>query len=266
MGKRTFHLVDETSNKFWQVWTAGNELHTRYGRIGTDGKSTAKVLGTSELAQAAMGKLISEKVGKGYVEVDEVEARTAAKKPIARVAAAPPPAKMDEEAFWDILSRLNWKKQGDDEKVLAPAVKVLSQMSKSDIEQFEILMAQKLFALDTREHARAVYKGEIDPDDGDQYISADDFLYTRCVMLVNGREAYENAVKDPTTMPQACEFEAILYLGTKAYELKTGEELVVRTPVSYESFSNEEGWRPTAQTKSGWTNSERVPPGNRRPG
>lgn len=266
MAIRTFHLVDDTSNKFWQVWTAGSELHTRYGRIGTDGKTTVKVLSTPDAANAAMGKLVSEKVAKGYVEVDEVEARTAAKKPVARLAAAPPPAKMDEEGFWDILSRLNWKKQGDDEKVTAPAVKVLSQMSKSDIEQFAILMAQKLFALDTREHARAVYKGEVDPDDGDQYISADDFLYRRCVMLVNGRETYENAVKDPTTMLREMEFESILYLARHAYERKTGEELDVVTPVSYESFSNEEGWKPTAQTKSGWTNSERVPPGNRRPG
>ena len=127
-------------------------------------------------------------------------------------------------------------------------------------------MAQKLFALDTREHARAVYKGEIDPDDGDQYISADDFLYSRCVMIVNGREAYENAVKDPTLMPQGSEFEAVLSLAQNACELKTGEDLDVTTPVSYESFSNVEGWKPTSSTKQGWATSDGVPPMNRRAG
>jgi hypothetical protein len=172
---------------------------------------------------------------------------------------------MDEDGFWDILSRLDWKKQGDDDEVLAPAVRALSQMSVADIAHFEVMMAQKLFALDTREHARAVYKGQIDPDDGDRYISADDFLYSRCVMIVNGRQAYEDAVRDPTLMPQESEFEAVLYLAVNAHRIKTGEDLDVSTPVSYESFSNTAGWKPTAETKPGWTTSDRVPPGNRRP-
>jgi hypothetical protein len=213
-----------------------------------------------------MARLIAEKTGKGYVEVSAAEAKAAPKKPMVRAALRPPPTKMDEDGFWDILSRLNWKKQGDDDEVMAPAVKALSQMSVADIELFAVMLAQKLFALDTREHARAVYKGEIDPDDGDQYISADDFLYARCVMIVNGREAYEEAVKDPTRMPQNCEFEAVLSLAQQAHALKTGEELAVVDAVSYESFSNEPGWRPTEKTKPGWTTSDRVPPMNRRPG
>lgn len=265
MAKRRFHLVDDESNKFWEVWTASSELHTHYGRIGTDGKVTLKKLASADAAKGAMTKLVAEKLRKGYVEVSAAAAKAAPKKPIARAAPRPPPEKMDEEGFWDILSRLDWKKQGDDEKVLAPAVKALAQMSVADIGQFEVMMAQKLFALDTREHARAVYKGEIDPDDGDQYISADDFLYSRCVMIVNGREAYENAVKDPTLMPQGSEFEAVLSLAQNACELKTGEELDVTTPVSYESFSNAEGWKPTTATKQGWATSDGIPPMNRRP-
>lgn len=265
MAKRTFHLVDADSNKFWGTWIDGNVLHTQYGRIGTAGKTTSKLFGTSKIAHVAMAKIVAEKVSKGYVEVTEAEARDAPKKAVVRPPPAPLPSKIDEEGFWDILSRLNWKKQGDDEKVLEPALKALSQMSKQDIAQFDVLMAQKLFALDTREHARAVYKGEVDPDDGDQYISADDFLYSRCVMLVNGREAYEAAVKDPTLMPQGSEFEAILYLAREAYQLKTGEELDVDAPVSYESFSNKEGWAPTAATKAGKATDPGIPPLNRRP-
>ena len=142
----------------------------------------------------------------------------------------------------------------------------LKEGHAEDIERFEASMTKKLFALDTREHAHAVYKGEIDPDDGDQYISADHFLYSRCVMLVSGRDAYEAAVTNPTLMPQGCEFEAVLSISQQAHQIKTGEELDATTPESYESFSNEAGWQPTAKTKKGWTSSANVPPGNRRPG
>ena len=109
-------------------------------------------------------------------------------------------------------------------------------------------------------------KGEVDPDDGDQYISADDFLYSRCVMLVNGRKKYEAVLKNPTGMARGSEFEAVLSLARDAHELKTGEELDVTALVSYESFSNKAGWKPNAKTKRGWTTSAKVPPLNRRPG
>lgn len=111
-----------------------------------------------------------------------------------------------------------------------------------------------------------VYLGEIDPDDGEQYASADDFLYSRCVVVANGKEFYESVVRDPQKAPQGLEFEALLYLARAAYEEKTGEEYDHATPLSWESFSNTEGWKPTATSKAGTFTSGAVPPGNRRPG
>jgi hypothetical protein len=67
-------------------------------------------------------------------------------------------------------------------------------------------------------------------------------------------------------MARGTEFEAVLSLARDAYELKTGEELDVTAPVSYESFSNKAGWKPNARTKRGWATSGKVPPLNRRPG
>jgi hypothetical protein len=61
------------------------------------------------------------------------------------------------------------------------------------------------------------------------------------------------------------EFESLLYLPTMAHEKKTGEELDGTTPVSYESFSNTEGWKPTARTRPGKFTGQHIPPGNRRP-
>lgn len=172
---------------------------------------------------------------------------------------------MNEASFWSIIGLFDWKQSGDDDAVLEPAVKALSALSVEDIYRFDDLLTEKLYALDTREVARAVYRGEVDPDDGDEYISADDFLYSRCVVVANGREYYESVLADPSKAPQGMEFEALLSLANQAYEAKTGEEYDHASPLSYESFSNAEGWQPTAQTKPGSFTGPGIPPGNRRP-
>ena len=173
---------------------------------------------------------------------------------------------MNETLFWELIALLDWEKTDGDDLVLRPAVVALSQLDVDDIFAFDDLLAEKLYTLDTREVCRAVYLGEIDPDDGEQYVSADDFLYSRCVVVANGKELYESVVRDPEKAPRGLEFEALLYLAQAAYEEKTGEEYDHATPLSWESFSNEEGWRPTATSKAGTFTSAAVPPGNRRPG
>ena len=66
--KRYFEFIEGTSSKFWEVWTSGNELTTRWGRIGTDGQTKTKTFATPEKAQAEHDKLVAEKLGKGYEE------------------------------------------------------------------------------------------------------------------------------------------------------------------------------------------------------
>ncbi len=178
-----------------------------------------------------------------------------------------PAMSMSEETFWGILERLDWRKTGDDEAVLEPAVIALSALSEADVTKFEDFLAEKLFALDTREHARFLYLGQVDPDDGDQYISPDQFLYQRCAVVANGRACFESALKKPTEMTafQDIEFESLLSLGQAAYLRKTGKELDHVTPLSCESFSNKAGWRPTPRTKPGRFTGTGVPLGNRRP-
>ncbi len=69
MNKRMFEQVDEASSKFWEVWRDGNEVHTRYGKIGTAGKKTVKDEGTLAAAKKLLDRLVTEKTKKGYVEV-----------------------------------------------------------------------------------------------------------------------------------------------------------------------------------------------------
>jgi predicted DNA-binding WGR domain protein len=85
--KRRFELVDDKSRKFWEIWTAGAEVHTAYGRIGTAGQSTVKDEGSDAAAAKLAEKLVREKTKKGYVEVGAAPATKAAEAdPLARLA------------------------------------------------------------------------------------------------------------------------------------------------------------------------------------
>jgi hypothetical protein len=172
---------------------------------------------------------------------------------------------MNENEFWEIIALFDWEQTGDDDAVLEPATNALAAMSTAAICAFDDLLSERLHALDTRAHCKACYEGELDPDDGDDYISADDFLYSRCVVVANGREFFEAVLANPAEMPQGMEFESILYLAGNAFEQKTGDEYDHVTAVSHESFQNAEGWAPTPSTRPGKFTADDIPPGNRRP-
>ena len=52
-GVRRFELVEGTSSKFWEVWVTGNEMTTRWGRIGTEGQTKAKPFADEAAARKA---------------------------------------------------------------------------------------------------------------------------------------------------------------------------------------------------------------------
>ncbi|MDO4761054.1 MAG: DUF4240 domain-containing protein [Corynebacterium sp.] len=173
---------------------------------------------------------------------------------------------MTETEFWELIDSFDWEHSGDDEAVVAPAVETLAGKTIDEINAFTDHLSRLLFNLDTREHARYAYLGEADPDNGEDYISADDFLYTRCVVVANGEKYYKKVLANPQHMPQDLEFEHLLYVAADAYERKTGEDYdYYCTQWDRESFSNVEGWAPNTNTTPGSATGKHVPPGNRRP-
>lgn len=84
--KRYFEFVEGTSSKFWEIWREGQNVYTRYGKIGASGQVTVKDEGSEEKAQKLHDKLVKEKTGKGYLE------KTAGGAAPAPAAAAPAPA------------------------------------------------------------------------------------------------------------------------------------------------------------------------------
>ena len=97
MAKRYFEFSEGTSNKFWEVWVDGNQVLTRYGKIGAGGQTTVKDEGSPAGAQKLHDKLVGEKTKKGYQEKGGGDAAPAAaaaapvKKVATKVVAAPTP-------------------------------------------------------------------------------------------------------------------------------------------------------------------------------
>jgi hypothetical protein len=143
-----------------------------------------------------------------------------------------PKKMMSEATFWSIIGLLDWKHQAAESKIA--------------IRQFEERLAFLLYQLDTKAHASNIGADSYNPESN--YVSADDFLYARCVVVANGREFYKAVLHDPSKMPKDMEFEALLSIASAAYELKTGEDFDYGTGCSYESFSNVAGWKQESKT------------------
>jgi len=146
---------------------------------------------------------------------------------------------MSEAAFWAIIEKLDWSKGEDDDAILAPAVQVLSAYTVRDIERFQDILAEKLFQLDKQAYAEQIGTYAYG---GDRNFSVDIFLYARACVIANGKDFYYNVLSNPSKMPKEFTFEPLLYLAGLAYQKKTGTEWKYLPEVSYETYSNREGW------------------------
>ena len=120
-------------------------------------------------------------------------------------------------------------------EVLTPAVEALAQHPASHIYLFEDILAEKLYALDTKAHARAAY-----PKDS---FSEDGFLYVRAAVVAQGKEKYKQILQGPAQINPDEDFEPLLSLAALAYEQKTGSEFDYPSPTSYETYANEASWQ-----------------------
>ena len=148
---------------------------------------------------------------------------------------------MTEAKFWAIIAMLNWAATGDDDAVIAPAVAELAKYEVEEIYEFDNILAEKLYALDTIAHAEQI--GGEDAYREGEYFSPDLFLYSRCVVVANGEELYTRVLENPAAFPEFLEFESLLYIARKACERKTGLDYDHATEPSYETYSNVDGWQ-----------------------
>ena len=188
-----------------------NRLSVRFGKVGTGGRETVKEFESNSLAEREATKLIAEKTRKGYKELSEGE--TIPEKQASVYHA------MCEEVFWEAITLFNWKKEGDDEAVMKPAIKFLASFPEEDIFKFDDIMARKLYDIDGKAWGKNVEAA------CDGYLSSDFFLYVRCCVVANGKEFYETVLKNSDQMPGDLEFESLLYLPATAWSKKTKKEV-----------------------------------------
>lgn len=146
-------------------------------------------------------------------------------------------ASLTTNDFWDIIEQLDWSKEGDDTAVVEPVIQILEKRPLAHIYRFANILSEKLWYLDTKNHAQVFLD---DPEEG--YLSVDDFLYTRCAVVANGRDFYQNVLNNPSEMPKDLTFEPLLYVTLHAYKRKTGKEFMFIPTHNYETYSNKGAW------------------------
>jgi hypothetical protein len=139
--------------------------------------------------------------------------------------------------FWHIISLFDWSQEESDE-IMAAAIKKLAGMPIVNIYLFADKLSERLYQLDTRLHGEAYLKNE-----GDDYLSVDDFLYIRCAVVAEGKTYFDKVLQNPSEFPADISFEPLLSLPHHAYELKTGRAFGYHPTVSYETYSNKKAWQ-----------------------
>lgn len=143
---------------------------------------------------------------------------------------------MGAAEFWELIAMLDWSKSNNSQ-IIEPLVEELSKMPIAKIYQFYDILSEKLWQLDTELYADAMMREE-----EDAYFSADEFLYARCCVVANGKDAYDGVINEPKKFPTNLSFETLLYVAARAYERKTGKKFNSTPAYNFETGSNKQGW------------------------
>jgi hypothetical protein len=143
-----------------------------------------------------------------------------------------------EADFWNAINVLDWSNEEDDSQVVVPLINYLAQQPLAHLYRFSDILSEKLWQLDTRAHAKVF----LDDPEEEGYLSVDDFLYTRCAVVANGKDYYEKVLNNPHLMPPDLTFEPLLYITLKAYKQKTNKHFINASAFNYETYSNKKGW------------------------
>lgn len=61
---------------------------------------------------------------------------------------------VDDRAFWELISRLDWAHTGEDDPVVEPVIRALASLPPDEIVASQEILANRLYALDGRRWAR----------------------------------------------------------------------------------------------------------------
>jgi Protein of unknown function (DUF4240) len=120
---------------------------------------------------------------------------------------------MNIDEFWNIVG------SADKDTI----IRRLSKLSQQDIIDFECLLRERIIECDNYDLIAAlkIISGGV---------SDDSYLYLRCWLIGKGRRIFESALRQADSISDALgdaevpDFEGLLYVATKAYEIKTGKK------------------------------------------
>jgi len=147
---------------------------------------------------------------------------------------------LSEADFWALIDLLNWDQSGNDDAVIEPVVATLGKAPLRHIYDFKDMLSQKLYWLDTADHAQQIGEGAFDKGQDD--FSADGFLFARCCAVANGKQAYEAILQNSLLMPKDKLFPPLLRIANEAHRRANGGVLRYVSVYSVETFSNRKGW------------------------
>ena len=147
------------------------------------------------------------------------------------------PDLLEEDQFWEIISRLDWSKEKEEE-MIEPAITELAKRPVHFIYLFQDILAKKLFALDQKKYALHIGDAAWQTN---KYYSVDNFLYARCCVAANGKQLYQEVIEQPNEMPKDLTFEPLLWIARRAYRQKTDKKFDYHPIPFYETYSNKEG-------------------------
>ena len=124
---------------------------------------------------------------------------------------------MSDSVFFQFTDLLDWRKRGNNQAVLEPLITFLAESGDEAIFAFDDKMAELLYALDTRKVADLMI------GNGNVVLSADEFLYARCVALVNGESTYRAVLNGTEKLRADIEFRPILYVPSRAWARRHNE-------------------------------------------
>jgi hypothetical protein len=130
---------------------------------------------------------------------------------------------INTDKFWTLIDNAVKTSNGNDAIKEEYLITELAKLSLEEIKDFELAFRKCLLDAD---HFKVMAAQKII----EGYVSDDIYLYFRCWIIGQGKQAYDEILKDPDYLStlvsngDICSFEELMYVTTQAYSIKTGKE------------------------------------------
>ena len=136
MAKRYFEFKDAKSHKFWEVSVSAKKVNIRYGKVGTDGQTSVKELGTPAEAKAHAEKQADGKVKKGYKEAKAKAVKKTAKKTAKKAVKKAVKKKVTKKAVKKAAKKKAVKKKAVKKVVKKTAKKAVKKVNYKKLKKY----------------------------------------------------------------------------------------------------------------------------------